>query len=140
MDIDDGSDDSDSDAEPDDEDEPQPPKKKAKKTAAVVPAAAAAASAGPKYEGAIVLEVIRGLHDAIGVLDFASLYPSIMQSNNLCFSSHIRNLEAFLKLGYTMQDVFESPLKSSKGAVYFVKASVRPGKSSAERSLTVRGG
>jgi len=44
-----------------------------------------------KYEGATVLEPIRGYHDIpVATLDFASLYPSIMQAHNLCYTTLIR--------------------------------------------------
>ncbi len=42
------------------------------------------------FTGATVLEPQRGLYlDNIVVLDFASLYPTIMISRNLCFSTLI---------------------------------------------------
>lgn len=44
--------------------------------------------ADEKYEGATVLEAQSGLYrDAVGALDFASLYPSIMIAMNLCVST-----------------------------------------------------
>jgi DNA polymerase elongation subunit (family B) len=44
------------------------------------------------YEGAIVLEPKCGFYpEPINTLDFASLYPSIMQANNLCFSTLVKN-------------------------------------------------
>jgi DNA polymerase delta subunit 1 len=40
------------------------------------------------YEGATVLEPVRGFHNQpIATLDFASLYPSIMMAHNLCYST-----------------------------------------------------
>lgn len=40
------------------------------------------------YEGATVIEPIRGYYDApIATLDFASLYPSIIQAHNLCYTT-----------------------------------------------------
>jgi len=42
---------------------------------------------GKLYEGAKVLETKTGLHFDITVVDFASLYPSIMHKKNLCFST-----------------------------------------------------
>lgn len=40
------------------------------------------------YEGAIVLDAKQGFYtEPVWVMDFASLYPSIMRSQNLCFST-----------------------------------------------------
>ena len=40
------------------------------------------------YEGATVIEPLRGFYDEpIATLDFASLYPSIMMAHNLCYST-----------------------------------------------------
>ncbi len=40
------------------------------------------------FEGATVIEPVRGFYDEpIATLDFASLYPSIMQAHNLCYST-----------------------------------------------------
>lgn len=41
-----------------------------------------------QYEGATVIEPTRGYYDVpIATLDFASLYPSIMQAHNLCYTT-----------------------------------------------------
>ena len=41
-----------------------------------------------QYEGATVIEPNRGYYDVpIATLDFASLYPSIMQAHNLCYTT-----------------------------------------------------
>ncbi|GMM35040.1 DNA-directed DNA polymerase delta [Saccharomycopsis crataegensis] len=41
-----------------------------------------------QYEGATVIEPIRGYYSVpIATLDFASLYPSIMMAHNLCYST-----------------------------------------------------
>ncbi|CAO3647172.1 unnamed protein product [Cunninghamella blakesleeana] len=40
------------------------------------------------YEGATVIEPIKGYYDVpIATLDFTSLYPSIMQAHNLCYTT-----------------------------------------------------
>lgn len=41
-----------------------------------------------QYEGATVIEPEKGYYDVpIATLDFASLYPSIMQAHNLCYTT-----------------------------------------------------
>jgi DNA polymerase elongation subunit (family B) len=43
---------------------------------------------GKKYEGAVVLNAERGLYEeTVSTLDFASLYPSIMLSTNMCYTT-----------------------------------------------------
>jgi len=44
-----------------------------------------------QYEGATVIEPKRGYYDVpIATLDFASLYPSIMQAHNLCYTTLVK--------------------------------------------------
>ncbi|KAL8431086.1 hypothetical protein ACSSS7_005491 [Eimeria intestinalis] len=44
-----------------------------------------------KYEGATVLEPVKGFYDTpIATLDFASLYPSIMMAHNICYSTLVK--------------------------------------------------
>jgi len=48
--------------------------------------------ADKKIEGATVIDPVVGFYvQPVGVLDFASLYPSIMVSKNICYSTLIRN-------------------------------------------------
>ena len=55
----------------------------------VIPVEKAQPSEG-KYEGAVVIEPIKGYYtDPVATLDFASLYPSIMMAHNLCYSTLI---------------------------------------------------
>lgn len=42
-----------------------------------------------KIEGAHVVEPKTGLHEWVLLLDFAAMYPSIMQENNLCYSTFL---------------------------------------------------
>jgi len=42
---------------------------------------------GKGYKGAIVLEPKKGLHFNVTTLDFASLYPSVIDVKNICFST-----------------------------------------------------
>jgi DNA polymerase elongation subunit (family B) len=56
-----------------------------------------------KYEGAIVLEPLKGYTDyPVGTLDFSSLYPSIMMSHNLCYSTILspEQMRTFFKENY----------------------------------------
>ncbi|GAA6047885.1 hypothetical protein JCM3770_004691, partial [Rhodotorula araucariae] len=61
--------------------------RQALKTGYVVPALKQEGS-DEQYEGATVLEPQQGYYDVpIATLDFASLYPSIMQAHNLCYTT-----------------------------------------------------
>jgi len=56
-------------------------------------------SSGEQYEGATVIEPTRGYYDVpIATLDFASLYPSIIQAHNLCYTT-LLNKASVEKLG-----------------------------------------
>jgi len=56
-------------------------------------------SSDDQYEGATVIEPTRGYYDVpIATLDFASLYPSIMQAHNLCYTTLV-NKSVIEKLG-----------------------------------------
>jgi DNA polymerase delta subunit 1 len=72
------------------------------------------------YEGATVLDPIKGYYQVpIATLDFASLYPSIMQAYNLCYSTLVSPCDVH-KLN---QDQYN---KSDNGHV-FVKSTVKMG-------------
>ncbi len=46
---------------------------------------------GDKYQGATVLDPVAGIYESpVVVLDFASLYPSIIRRHNLCFTTLVR--------------------------------------------------
>ncbi|KAI9789727.1 MAG: DNA-directed DNA polymerase delta [Piccolia ochrophora] len=52
-----------------------------------------------QYEGATVIEPTRGYYDVpVATLDFASLYPSIIQAHNLCYTT-LLNSTSIEKLG-----------------------------------------
>lgn len=61
--------------------------RKALETGYVIPALKQEGS-DEQYEGATVIEPEKGYYDVpIATLDFASLYPSIMQAHNLCYTT-----------------------------------------------------
>jgi DNA polymerase delta subunit 1 len=75
---------------------------------------------GAKFQGATVLEPIKGFYrDPVSTLDFASLYPSIMRAHNLCYTTLLLPDEVHL---VPPEEVTTSPTGDK-----FVKASTRPG-------------
>ena len=57
------------------------------------------------YEGATVIEPTRGYYDVpIATLDFASLYPSIIQAHNLCYTTLILNKGDVTKMGFVKDE------------------------------------
>eukprot|EP01105_Mastigella_eilhardi_P019880 TRINITY_DN4697_c0_g1_i1.p1 TRINITY_DN4697_c0_g1~~TRINITY_DN4697_c0_g1_i1.p1 ORF type:complete len:1087 (-),score=272.85 TRINITY_DN4697_c0_g1_i1:125-3088(-) len=96
--------------------------RKANREGLVIPFAKKTESQG-KYEGAVIMKPIRGFHDTpIVTLDFSSLYPSIMMSHNLCYSTLVGSKQAAAKLQLPLDQCEETPA----GDV-FVKASVKQG-------------
>ena len=75
-----------------------------------------------RYEGATVIEPMKGYYDVpIATLDFASLYPSIMMSQNLCYTTLIDNGD-YKRFGLQESDITKTP-----SGDLFVKAHVRKG-------------
>lgn len=73
--------------------------------------------ANEEFEGATVIEPIKGYYDVpISTLDFSSLYPSIMIAHNLCYTTLVRSKE-HLPPEYTL-----TPANN-----YFVKPEMRRG-------------
>lgn len=54
---------------------------------AQVEASTTAVIGGKKYEGATVLEPEKGIHFDVSVMDFASLYPSIIKTKNISYET-----------------------------------------------------
>jgi len=76
------------------------------------------------YQGATVLEPVPGFHkQPVATLDFASLYPSIMRANNLCYSTYVMAAEQKRRLRPGEYREIEAA-----GQVHtFVKSSTREG-------------
>lgn len=49
------------------------------------------------YPGATVLQPQPGIYNQCAVVDFASLYPSIIISENICYTTHDQELKSFSK-------------------------------------------
>ncbi|KAI9758631.1 MAG: DNA-directed DNA polymerase delta [Chaenotheca gracillima] len=59
------------------------------------------------YEGATVIEPTRGYYDVpVATLDFASLYPSIIQAHNLCYTTLIQYKSTVERLGLKKDEDF----------------------------------
>jgi DNA polymerase delta subunit 1 len=75
---------------------------------------------GNEYEGATVLDAVSGYYDIpIATLDFASLYPSIMQAHNLCYTTLVPKEQVSQ---FKEEDISQTPT----GDV-FVKSHIRKG-------------
>ncbi|XP_064601473.1 DNA polymerase delta catalytic subunit-like [Liolophura sinensis] len=78
--------------------------------------------AGDEYEGATVIEPIKGYYDIpIATLDFSSLYPSIMMAHNLCYTS-LLNPGVISREGLSAEQFIKTPSGN-----YFCKSTVRKG-------------
>ena len=78
------------------------------------------AEAGEDYEGATVIEPVRGYYsNPIATLDFSSLYPSIMMAHNLCYTTLLNPRDK--------DKLSEDQFIRTPSGNYFVKASVRKG-------------
>ena len=76
---------------------------------------------GDDFTGATVIEPIRGYYDTpITTLDFSSLYPSIMQAHNLCYSTLITD-------GRLKQTLADDEYITTPSGNCFVTAQVRRG-------------
>lgn len=74
------------------------------------------------YEGATVIDPIKGFfQDPVTTLDFKSLYPSLMQAFNTCYSTLVRDLD---QLNLPNIEYEEHPIRTKSGEIrthYFVK-------------------
>ena len=78
--------------------------------------------AGQEYEGATVIEPLKGYYDVpIATLDFSSLYPSIMMAHNLCYTT-LLNPQIIKNEGLTADQYIRTP-----SGHFFVKQHCRKG-------------
>lgn len=76
----------------------------------LIPDVAKSGGGDDQYEGATVIEPKRGYYQMpVATLDFASLYPSIMQAHNLCYTT-LLNKETVTKLNMKKdEDYIQTP-------------------------------
>ena len=73
--------------------------------------------------GGLVLEPVPAYYDVpVAVLDYASLYPSIIRAHNICPTTWIRSKQELQEFGLTLDDVFVTPNQAM-----FVKPHIRRG-------------
>jgi DNA polymerase delta subunit 1 len=98
-----------------------------------------------QYEGATVIEPTRGYYDVpIATLDFASLYPSIIQAHNLCYTT-LLNKAAVEKLSLVKdEDYIVTPngdmfatIKRRKGLLAQILEELLTARKQAKRELAV---
>lgn len=81
-----------------------------------IPQMPKSADSGAKFEGATVIEPHKAFYrEPIATLDFASLYPSIMQAYNLCYSTMLTK-EQTLSMA---QDEYRVSPECADGRYYF---------------------
>lgn len=98
-----------------------------------------------QYEGATVIEPTRGYYDVpVATLDFASLYPSIIQAHNLCYTT-LLNKTAVEKLNLVKdEDFIVTPngdmfatIKRRKGLLAQILEELLTARKQAKRELAV---
>lgn len=97
--------------------------RKCKELNYVIPSTYMKVNTNEKYEGATVLEPIKGYYiEPISTLDFASLYPSIMIAHNLCYST-------LIKSNHEVSDLQNDDITTIQGKnnLKFVKKNVKKG-------------
>lgn len=80
-----------------------------------------------KFKGAYVCEMKAGLYDNVIVYDFSSLYPSIVASANLCYSTYLHPRDWHLYQPHQYNSFIVSLPTGEKKEVRYIKASVYKG-------------
>lgn len=99
-----------------------------------------------QYEGATVIEPTRGYYDVpVATLDFASLYPSIIQAHNLCYTTLITDKSKVQHFGLQKdEDYIVTPngdwfvtAKKRKGLLAQILEELLSARKQAKRELAV---
>jgi DNA polymerase delta subunit 1 len=91
-----------------------------------------AAELGGKYQGATVITPKKGIHLLVVTMDFNSLYPSIMISGNMCYSTMLTEEQG---KKFNAKKVWRSPDPAN---VLFIQAPAQfPAKDAEELKLQV---
>ena len=97
-----------------------------------------------KYEGATVLTAKEGFYDILTVLDFASLYPSLIISYNICKTTVYRKedveysikngvlifddlTKSWIKKSVSNNDFYEVDVGQELGIIYYIKENIKKG-------------
>ena len=62
-----------------------------------------------ELKGGAVLDPVRGLHENVIILDYKSLYPTIMMAHNLCYTTILKDKSEIEKFGLSEKDVEITP-------------------------------
>ncbi|WNY26697.1 DNA-directed DNA polymerase [Methanolapillus ohkumae] len=73
-------------------------------------------------KGGAVLDPVRGLHENVIILDYKSLYPTIMMAHNLCYTTVVEEGADLKSMGLSESDLDKTP----SGGI-FVKSSILKG-------------
>jgi DNA polymerase delta subunit 1 len=120
--------------------------RKAREQHLIIPNLRQGGGSTEQYEGATVIEPTRGYYDVpVATLDFASLYPSIIQAHNLCYTTLLHNKAEAEKLGLKQgedyiitpnNDVFVTP-KQRKGLLSQILEELLSARKKAKKELAV---
>lgn len=111
----------------------------------VIPNLTTEGNSDEQYEGATVIEPTRGYYDVpIATLDFASLYPSIIQAHNLCYTTllnkaTVEKLKLVKDVDYIVtpnNDMF-CTIKQRKGLLAQILEELLTARKQAKRELAV---